>query len=271
MLPRPKPTDPVRLGWLDPDDLCRSEKHAERGLSKPWAWASDKLSQPSSASLRDSPIYGARLTRLAFLTYGRNAWHSTWITRYTDWSIALTVGTLQSRAERLRTSGSVFKIDEIPALALQTEASTIFIVEVNRGRQLETLEDQLLGPIFSGRMIQEVAGLSKNSLVCLQAPERIIPPPVQDARPFHQFRSSSQGAHRSLAWSKTGLDLTADIARFEKLRSHFVAAEPLTQQVWHEAQKLPPEALLYPSKIEIIRDAQTRILRWGDACHTFAA
>ena len=56
MLPRPKPTDPVRLGWLDPDDLCRSEKHTERRLSKPWAWASDKLSKPSSASLRDSPI-----------------------------------------------------------------------------------------------------------------------------------------------------------------------------------------------------------------------
>jgi len=268
MLPRPKLIDPVQFGWLDPDDLHRSEQNADRMLSKPWAWASDSLKQASSASLQDAPIYGARLTRLAFLTYGRNAWHSTWITRYyTAGSVALGVGTLQSKAERLRTQGSVFKIDEMPALALQTETATLFLVEVNRGHQMERLEDQLVGPIFSGRLVQEVADLPKNSLVCLQAPERMIPPPVRDARPFHQFRSSPQGANRSLGWSKTVLDLTADVARFEKLRSHFVEAEPLTEQVWVEAQHLPPEARLHPSKIEVMRDAETRILRWGDASH----
>ncbi|WP_292063668.1 cell cycle transcriptional regulator TrcR [Brevundimonas sp. UBA7664] len=268
MVPRPQTTDPVKSGWLNKDDIHRCEADATRSLSKPWAWISDTLTQAASASLRDAPIYGAQLTRLAFLTYGRNAWHSTWITRYyTAGSIGLTVGTLQSKAERLRTQGSVFKIDEMPALALQTEAATLFLVEVNRGRQLEALEEEVLAPLFSAGLLKKVADCPKNSLVCLQAPARINPPPMRGTRPFHQLRSSPQGANRSLGWSKTNLDLLSDMARFEKLQSHFSGLEDLTEKVWVASKHLPPEARLHPSKIEISTDADKRVLRWGEASY----
>lgn len=266
MVPRPQTTDPVKSGWLNKDDIHRCEADTTRSLSKPWAWTSDSLTQATSASLRDAPIYGSQLTRLAFLTYGRNAWHSTWITRYyTAGSIALTVGTLQSKAERLRTQGSVFKIDEMPALALQTDAATVFLVEVNRGHHLEDLEEQVLAPVFSAGFLQKVAVCPKNSLVCLQAPARIIPPPMRGTRPFHQMRSSPQGANKSLGWSKTKLDLISDMARFEKLQSHFSGLEAFTEQVWLGSEHLPPEARVNPSKIEISTDGEKRVLRWGEA------
>lgn len=266
VVPRPIPNDPVKLGWIDPDDLQLCVANSSRSLSKPWTSASDALAQVNRSSIGDAPIYGARLTRVAFLTYGRNAWHSTWITRYyTAGSVALTVGALQSKAERLRTQGSVFKIDEMPALALQTDAATLFVVEINRGRQLEAMGEQFLGPAFSARLVEFIAHCPKNSLVCLQTPDRIIPPAVRSSRPFHQFRSFPQGANRSLGWSKTTLDLTADMARFEKLRDHFSGAEALTERVWLASQHLPPEARDNPSKIEIFDEAKKHFMRWGEA------
>lgn len=266
LAPRPVPIDPIRQGWIDGDDLRECERHPNRPVARPWAWGLSSLTQSFTKTLADVPISGARLTRLAFLAYGRNAWHSTWITRYYNaGSVALTVGALQAKAEKLRTQGSVFRIEEMPALALQTEAATLFLVEVNRGQHLKRLEDNLNGALFSHRVIRMVGNLPSNSIVCLQADERIIPPPLRETQPFHLFRSQPQGSGRNLGWSKSPRDIHGDVERFRSLEDHLVGLGDLTDRVWRTTADLPSEARLNPSDIEFETEDGQHFIKWDDA------
>lgn len=265
-VPKPTLVDPVRQGWIDPEDLTDCQEHPDQSLARPWSWGSTALSQATSKSLADAPIYGARLTRLPFLSYGRNAWHSTWITRYySAGSVCLAIGALQAKAEKLRTQGSVFRIEEMPALALQTEGATIFLVEVNRGLHLKRLEDQVEGALFSGRLLRAIAALPSNSIVCLQAEQRIIPPPLRESQPFNILRSQPQGSGRNLGWSKAPIDIQNDIERFRTLERHLRDLDQITATVWRASADLPAEARLHPSDIEYETIDGEHFVRWDEA------
>ena len=59
------------------------------------------------------------LTQVYYLGYGRNAWHSTWINRYSPNSVSFDVLELKALAEKRRVQGSVAKILSLPMLVVE--------------------------------------------------------------------------------------------------------------------------------------------------------
>jgi len=73
----------------------------------------------------------AKLVRVFYLGYSRNAWHSTWVSYYNPGDIAFELLPLKKRAENLRTPGSQFWIEIRDALWLKFEKSNALILEIN--------------------------------------------------------------------------------------------------------------------------------------------
>lgn len=67
---------------------------------------------------------------------GRNAWHSTWVSRYKPNSFYSSLSSAKSYAESIRKSGSVFTILEKPGLVIRSVKKTTIVVEVNHGKPL---------------------------------------------------------------------------------------------------------------------------------------
>lgn len=62
---------------------------------------------------------------------GRNAWHSQWVTTYTNKCMHTTFESAKKHAESNRIAGSVFYISQLPCIVLRSEQSTILITEIN--------------------------------------------------------------------------------------------------------------------------------------------
>ena len=73
---------------------------------------------------------------LYYLFSGRNAWHSTWITRYAEGCMHGGLQAAKDTAEGKRTMGSVFYIAELPALIIKSAAGVLAATEINSERPL---------------------------------------------------------------------------------------------------------------------------------------
>lgn len=69
--------------------------------------------------------------QLYFVTSGRNAWHSTWISRYQRKSMHSSLYSAQLYAESLRTNGSVFYIQVLPGIVLKTAQKSFIVTQIN--------------------------------------------------------------------------------------------------------------------------------------------
>lgn len=72
-----------------------------------------------------------KVVRLFYVTTGRNAWWSTWITRYSPGCMHSTLDSAQSFCEKRRVQGTVFYIDELPSLAFIAPDRALVISEIN--------------------------------------------------------------------------------------------------------------------------------------------
>lgn len=81
--------------------------------------------------LGENIALGARAVKLFFLIRGRNAWHSTWVQHYSPGAMTTDLQSALNNAEKRRTQGSAFYIDEWPALAIDTEAGVFLITQIN--------------------------------------------------------------------------------------------------------------------------------------------
>ncbi|WP_150497730.1 hypothetical protein [Roseibium aquae] len=66
-----------------------------------------------------------------YIYQGRNAWHSTWVTQYWSGCMHTTLESAKENAERLRTQGSVFHIQELPALAFRSAKGVLVVTQIN--------------------------------------------------------------------------------------------------------------------------------------------
>ena len=73
---------------------------------------------------------------LYFVVGGRNAWHSTWISRYSPGSMHLTFSSAAAHAERSRVQGTVFTIQQLPALEFVAEAGRVYVTQINEATPL---------------------------------------------------------------------------------------------------------------------------------------
>lgn len=112
---------PIRYGHLTRRDIAFAEADPIRAI--PVAPSGPHLAgkhdprvalTPIQSNLRPfdhERIVRVGLCRLWFVQYGRNAWHSTWVTRYfTSGSVCLSKSLAQENAEGMRAQGSVFSI-----------------------------------------------------------------------------------------------------------------------------------------------------------------
>lgn len=89
------------------------------------------------ARLTQSMVGSIGACKLYFLTRERNAWHSTWIRRYSPASIQLSFLGAALEAEKHRTRGTTFIIQELPALRISSGAGHLFVTDINSKNPLE--------------------------------------------------------------------------------------------------------------------------------------
>lgn len=71
-----------------------------------------------------------------YYIYGRNAWHSTWIQRYTPMCMHTTFESAKNQAENDRKNGSVFTIRQLPALLIKSDAFDFIVTQINESNPL---------------------------------------------------------------------------------------------------------------------------------------
>lgn len=78
---------------------------------------------------------------------GRNAWWSTWSTRYSPGCFHRTLESAKAFCEKQRVQGTVFYIDELPSLALLAPDRTLVVSEINTNHFLATYDVKRLTSI----------------------------------------------------------------------------------------------------------------------------
>lgn len=101
-----------------------------------------KLIQANEAS-EDDLRYLVRSVSVGKIFYartGRNAWWSTWITRYSPGCFHTSLASAQSFCEKQRVQGTVFYIDEVPALTFHASERVLVAPEINTTKFLSRLD-----------------------------------------------------------------------------------------------------------------------------------
>lgn len=88
-----------------------------------------------------SPLYNqniinVKLVELYYVYEGRNAWHSTYSTHFTDKCMHPNLESAKEYCENCRVQGSVFHIIKLPALAISTHHITLLVTEINTNMPL---------------------------------------------------------------------------------------------------------------------------------------
>lgn len=270
--PRPLPIDPIQAGWMSRDDIEQAEQSPSIRLARPWSWSSEGLQPIFSQSCRDAPVESVSLSRVAYMFYGRNAWHSTWIQRYyTRSSIGLTVGSVQGVCERNRVQGSVFNVEELPCLVLRCEDQTLYAVEINNGAWLERAADVFDGPLFTKRILARFEEIPANQVIWLALPEKVSPKPVSFTRTFRRMSSFPQGTGRALGWKQVSRPNEPRPEPWDELVERVRKSLPLTQAITRAASFIGPDAAARPSALDINRRADGFLMRWQGTEFSFDA
>lgn len=76
-------------------------------------------------------IESIKVVKIFFCVSGRNAWYSTWVRKYSENSMHLTLSSAKKYCELKRVQGSVFYIEEVPALYITGGALPIYVLQIN--------------------------------------------------------------------------------------------------------------------------------------------
>jgi hypothetical protein len=163
-----------------------------------------------------------------FVSEGRNAWHSTWVKNYSRGSIHSSLTSAKAHAEEKRVQGSVFYIEQLPALIFRSATALLVVTEINntnplsgymalclkspdvRSGQAVGLSDNfayMMSPISgvfrafdprSGNWV--VRPRAQNSVIPLSAADHCLSFERITARALRDFRSKSIGGRHYLKW-----------------------------------------------------------------------
>lgn len=122
---------------------------------------------PSRASILDALVRAQTAPEKMYLqkalpilihwpSYGRNAWHSTWINRYRRGALLADRNEARAYVEKNRKQGSVYRLTVMPALHLQFPTRSYVVVEINTHKPFS----RLIEPRFLSREITEAECLA---------------------------------------------------------------------------------------------------------------
>lgn len=158
--------------------------------------------------------------QVAVLCWGRNAWHTTWISRYNGNAVIYpTVEAAKRAAEPRRRQGTVFYIREVPGIILRCEGGSALLVDLDREQPFlkwAPLGMEPLGPVRAGWPLLLLlnrfnnrrghwAGVvpSEHRLLVGSVDEALELPPMPRSKPLRVLVSTPQGAGWPLAWTAT--------------------------------------------------------------------
>ncbi len=177
------------------------------------------------SGLSRSRALSAYLGKIYFAAYGRNAWHSTWVSRYTaGYSFHATHESARRDVESRRVQGSTWTIRELPALVVAARKGLIAVSEINTATPLKRW------PPDFGRSLT-LRGLAKrwrprgSDDLKKFGVTGYVPPPAE--LPFQTWTSVSHGGQYRLAWRQqtpAGLELSWIQDLIAALNDHLQAA-----------------------------------------------
>jgi len=175
-------------------------------------------SDAADDDLRDM-VREVKVVRLYYVTTGRNAWWSTWITRYSPGCMHSTLDSAKSFCESCRVQGTVFYIDELPSLAFLAPERSLLISEINTDKFLGRLNLALLRDITT---VLPVSTMTLHQMIHVFRPESPLwpssypredsailsfcpqPDTLREVTPTEElssWASSSSGPNYYLDWS----------------------------------------------------------------------
>lgn len=96
----------------------------------------DRKFDPSIEPIDKWKLHDVKATTIYYCLYGRNAWHSTWVNRYYNNCMHPTLDSAKEFAESLRVQGSVFYIQELPALCIDAGSYSLVATQINTSEPL---------------------------------------------------------------------------------------------------------------------------------------
>jgi len=204
-----------------------------------------------------------KVVRLNYVTTGRNAWWSTWITRYSPGCMHSTLESAKSFYEGCRVQGTVFHIDELPSLAFIAPERSLVISEINTEQFLGRLNLARLQDITT---VLPVSTMTLRQMIYMFRPESPLWPSsyprkdsailsfcsqpdtlreVQSSEELSSWASNSSGPNYYLSWSRRP---------FSKDRTvlHGVAST-LTGRPSETKPALPADALALRARAQLKR------------------
>ncbi len=178
--------------------------------------------------LSDKAIIKKGIRKIYYVSSGRNAWHSTWVKQYNPGCMHSTLQSAKNYAEKLRTNGSVFYIQELPALVLEGELTSLIVTQINCMDVLQDYKPKIKPPNNKSTCCYITAGNSllhacksfdhdsifwktappaKNSVIRLLCTIKI-----KDFDPYHAsnisaYKSESIGPDYLLNWSASVFEM----------------------------------------------------------------
>lgn len=101
-------------------------------------------------SVSRSKVKSAQACLLYYLFHGRNAWHSTWVSQYSNGCMHTTLESAKATAERQRTQGSVFYIEELAAVAFLSARGAVIATQINTPSPLRGYSPHAVGAHAAG-------------------------------------------------------------------------------------------------------------------------
>jgi len=170
--------------------------------------------------LLKSDLKDLRLVKVFLLITGRNAWHSTWSTRYSrQRAIFSSFEEAKNVAENIRIQGSQFTIREIPALAFYSLSGIIVICEFHSRPQYSNLKlDRIAEALrLNNKLVKAIQPFRATSddfwtkpfpdsdsfivsVVPLSQKLNLLP----EQRDLKSWKSSSSGPRYYLHWNQVG-------------------------------------------------------------------
>lgn len=171
----------------------------------------DRLSDQSISYLESLSLHDVASIKIYYCLLGRNAWHSTWIRRYSNNCMHLTIESAKKYAESLRNNGSVFFIYEIPALLLDTQDYAVIITQINEDCPLR--QYSMKGAKKIGYGVKEKKDKYSENYIVRGAPmDRVISSFLPDSR----FWKAQQPLKDSIIFLYTRFQENAILLSHEK-------------------------------------------------------
>lgn len=165
-------------------------------------------------------VRSVQVVKVYYVWTGRNAWWSTWSTRYSPGCFHTTLASAKAFCEPKRVQGTVFYIDELPSLAFTAPERVLIASEINSERFFGKLDVNRLTSITT---VFPVSTMTLRQMMYVfraesplwpkgyprensaqvsfgSGPEQLELIPVGEE--LHSYMSHAQGANYLLGWEK---------------------------------------------------------------------